>query len=889
MTDWLHLLYIFAGIWIGGIVLHWIVVVVTVRRLRFRQPIAEQIDCEQIPELHWKLLAPYQAQIEALGFQPDHCRTWAEPSTNLPHAPAMVFLHSDHCTYLLGARGEAHGTDPRPRWILLTFLQDGRLCMTDTLERSQITEDEVWLARVARGSLPELLESHLAWARQSAGDEAFQRLGAAEITQRLQILQQTSFEAALKEGHLIPADADTFKLSWRQVLPNARIIAQSLRNHDSAVAADAEIPPAQLTVEERAELDYDLYEVAGRMRQGGKQGWIGKLFWLAVTLFLFCLAFGFQFSPDFLVVLLVVLTIHELGHVLGMALCGYRDLSMLYLPFLGAVAIGKTDRPTPWKELLVLFMGPMPGLFASIGILLWIPEPPGWLYEGALFALILNGFNLLPFTPLDGGQIWDILLFRRFPRLQMAFQLLSALALFAVGAFLLQSIALGIAGGFLFFQALQGFGRVEVMKGAERRLGGKPRWEVDEPDFARAALAWMLEKKTGYEKLLNRLGKAIQVVVHRPLRPATWPVILLGLLVYTSPLLLLGVYFVQQTLGHTPGTVAEVDPADYAPPAIDPARNAAPILLPLIERIEQADYELWLEPGARQREYVEVKREDRSPELREWIGGLREAATTRSQWFTALDMQEIPAETAWNTALHLLMREAETGDETARLDALQLCRLLSSSPHVPEQQIGRNGYRLILGRLLELIENGRPSSDAHLAAVREQLPYDPEFRRTIWRSRAYHLASTLQQMEKHQAEMPWWTLLMPGLDTVRAWKAMLIIIEDRIDNAAWPTFPPPDLENARNLTELSLATADEELNLFFGQMAVADAALVLQLGLDPAEIRSGWRPLIEIHRGSPTEVELHPELPVWPDIPAIRESETRSLYAAPFIQRHPEG
>lgn len=46
-------------------------------------------------------------------------------------------------------------------------------------------------------------------------------------------------------------------------------------------------------------------------------------------------------------------------------------------------------------------------------------------------ALSLNYFNLLPFTPLDGGQIVDTFLFARRPRLRFGFFLLSIGALFA--------------------------------------------------------------------------------------------------------------------------------------------------------------------------------------------------------------------------------------------------------------------------------------------------------------------------------------------------------------------------------------------------------------------------------------------------------------------------
>lgn len=89
-------------------------------------------------------------------------------------------------------------------------------------------------------------------------------------------------------------------------------------------------------------------------------------------------------------------------------------------------------------------------------------------------ALSLNYFNLLPFTPLDGGQIVDTFLFARRPRLRFGFFLLSIGALFAVayaldstplaGAALL--LALGISGGW----PLHAFAQRPEGRGSRRRF-----------------------------------------------------------------------------------------------------------------------------------------------------------------------------------------------------------------------------------------------------------------------------------------------------------------------------------------------------------------------------------------------------------------------------------
>ena len=51
----------------------------------------------------------------------------------------------------------------------------------------------------------------------------------------------------------------------------------------------------------------------------------------------------------------------------------YRDTTIFFIPFLGAAATGRKDKPTLGEEMIILLAGPMPGLF--LGALLgFIPE-----------------------------------------------------------------------------------------------------------------------------------------------------------------------------------------------------------------------------------------------------------------------------------------------------------------------------------------------------------------------------------------------------------------------------------------------------------------------------------------------------------------------------------
>jgi Zn-dependent protease len=64
-------------------------------------------------------------------------------------------------------------------------------------------------------------------------------------------------------------------------------------------------------------------------------------------------------------ILLLVLFLHELGHWIGMKLFGFRNLQMLFIPFVGAVVSGYETNPNRAKGAIILLLGPVPGIVLS--------------------------------------------------------------------------------------------------------------------------------------------------------------------------------------------------------------------------------------------------------------------------------------------------------------------------------------------------------------------------------------------------------------------------------------------------------------------------------------------------------------------------------------------
>src|SRR5215213_10087351 len=171
--------------------------------------------------------------------------------------------------------------------------------------------------------------------------------------------------------------------------------------------------------------------------QTEQPGWGRSVAVLGVSLLLYTAAAGAGGVWDGLAILAPVLAVHELGHYLAMRQIGYRNLRMFFIPFFGAAVFGRHYNVPGWKKALVALAGPVPGIAAGVplglaGLALDAPR----VVEVALLMLILNGFNLLPLLPLDGGWVVHAVLFARHPVLDGVFRLAAAVGMIGLAVLL---------------------------------------------------------------------------------------------------------------------------------------------------------------------------------------------------------------------------------------------------------------------------------------------------------------------------------------------------------------------------------------------------------------------------------------------------------------------
>jgi Zn-dependent protease len=122
---------------------------------------------------------------------------------------------------------------------------------------------------------------------------------------------------------------------------------------------------------------------------------------MLVSIAAYAWIWGLPFAIGFVLLILV----HELGHVIELRRQGVPASAPLFIPFLGAV-IGMKELPDDaWAEAKVALAGPILG---SVGAAVcWVAaEATGseLLMGLAFVGFFLNLFNLIPIVPLDGGR-----------------------------------------------------------------------------------------------------------------------------------------------------------------------------------------------------------------------------------------------------------------------------------------------------------------------------------------------------------------------------------------------------------------------------------------------------------------------------------------------------
>jgi len=157
----------------------------------------------------------------------------------------------------------------------------------------------------------------------------------------------------------------------------------------------------------------------------------------SMVLFVMVFLFVFADSVRFVAMLLIVLVIHELGHYIMMKRFKYKNVRMLFIPLMGAFVSGSKSEYSQKQSFFMIAAGPMPGiLIGSLLILFSQSFDSTAMFNFGLIFSVLNLLNLVPLDPLDGGQLFKLLLRKNHELLLLVFAFFSSLIIIASGWFL---------------------------------------------------------------------------------------------------------------------------------------------------------------------------------------------------------------------------------------------------------------------------------------------------------------------------------------------------------------------------------------------------------------------------------------------------------------------
>ncbi len=133
---------------------------------------------------------------------------------------------------------------------------------------------------------------------------------------------------------------------------------------------------------------------------------LGSFLSMLLAVWVYATIWGFPFALGFVLLIFV----HEMGHAVAMRRMGIPAGAPVFIPFVGAVIAMKGIPRNAWVESVVGIGGPALGTVGAI-VCLGIAALTGskFWYALASTGFLINMFNMIPISPLDGGRIVGVM------------------------------------------------------------------------------------------------------------------------------------------------------------------------------------------------------------------------------------------------------------------------------------------------------------------------------------------------------------------------------------------------------------------------------------------------------------------------------------------------
>jgi tetratricopeptide (TPR) repeat protein/Zn-dependent protease len=428
------------------------------RKLRIQSPAYSLLAADQVPSYLKTLFQPPLAELKGLGFKPCcYVQIRGLAKTEPASLIGLLFYHPGRKTYatlgvkLLAEPGDLFEIDFytlfTDQTLLLTL--NGRAYGVVGTIPQVVLQDPYAIDTATQWQMHEQTLDQLNKTACGLVPDRFVGMLEASLHRYIEHLLQTHRAVKADPGELRLTLRAIGSQTWKSVqgMAKSQQLLQKRRQLNPGKSSPELIDiPVEVEVQSYRRMEFLQQDLLGRKTRS----WM-----LWVSLALFVTTYTQLFDSQTFLLFIAALLLHEGGHLLAMKLFGYRDLALLFLPFLGALATAHKQDASLSQKFWISLAGPLPGLILGLGLLaLTQGQSSGWWVEASWILIGLNLFNLLPIYPLDGGQIADLLLFSRHPYLGVGFKGLGVglLGLLGLGQPMLLLfaglIALGIPNSF---------------------------------------------------------------------------------------------------------------------------------------------------------------------------------------------------------------------------------------------------------------------------------------------------------------------------------------------------------------------------------------------------------------------------------------------------------
>jgi Zn-dependent protease len=372
-----------------------------------------EISEEALPPEIIAKFAPVRAELESFDFQAPIFHAITETLTSTQYYWATFYHVSGESCARIHYRRWTTPSPARTHFFPLFFsgFTDGTWLVSTAGKVDMLAPPQVRELRMVKASATTLWQAHSA---ELAREKTARTCYASNSDQYLRQLSEL-FHAAYRDFHL---KRGVFVSQTPSDLEQQAAIQAA---QQQAVATGSQYPEVHAQIE---------------ALQRKQASWTNAILLLIFSLIFFVGAGSATWNYEFALLIVPILIFHELGHYVTMRLFKYKNLRMFFIPLFGAAVSGRNYNVPGWKKVIVSLAGPVPGIIVGsiLGILgLYLHQP--WMNKVALLTIILNGLNLLPILPLDGGWVMHTLLFSRHYALDFAFRILAIFALLAWGIF----------------------------------------------------------------------------------------------------------------------------------------------------------------------------------------------------------------------------------------------------------------------------------------------------------------------------------------------------------------------------------------------------------------------------------------------------------------------